>query len=52
MFNTRAAVFYQSGFAPSGFRHDKTHAASFFGKASKTFLEKRVSREFITMMLL
>ena len=35
MFNTRAAVFYQSGFAPSGFRHDKTHAVSFLERPQK-----------------
>ena len=36
---------------PSGFRPDKTRSASFL-TASKTFLEKRVSIEFITIMLL
>ena len=36
---------------PSGFTPDKTRAASFLN-GFKTFLEKRVSREFITMTLL
>ena len=48
MFKTRGASFYR---APSGFRSDKTRAARFL-TPSKTFLEKHVSREFITIMLL
>ena len=39
-------MFYR---VPSGFRPDKTRAASFLN-GFKTFLEKRVSREFITMI--
>ena len=51
MFKTRAAEFNQD--LPSGFRPDKTRtrAASFLS-GFKTFLEKRVSRKFMTMMLL
>ena len=47
MFKKRAGMFD----APRGFRPDKTRAASFLN-GFKIFLEKRVSREFITMMLL
>ena len=55
MFKTRAAVFYRDlnhEAQPSGFRPDKTRAASFLKSFIKTFLERRVSREFITIMLL
>ena len=50
MFKTRAAVFYRDLKARGA--AEWKHVLHVFATVSKTFLEQRVSREFITMMLL
>ena len=55
MFKTQAAVFYRDFKTTTRSRvvlDPMKHVLRVFWTASKTFLEKRVSREFITMMLL
>ena len=49
MFKTRAAVFYQD---LNPVLDPMKHVLRVFWTASKTFLEKRMSREFVTMILL